>query len=59
MCKCMSVIAGCAFLFIAAWHRRVNSITKVVLSETVVNGHAPHEYGPGSLKNEMQVDAFR
>ena len=46
----VSVVAGCPFLFIEALH----SITKVVL-----NGLAPHEYGPGSLKNEIQVNAIR
>ena len=28
-------------------------------SSSVMNGPAPHEYGQGSLKNEIQVNAIR
>ena len=48
----VSVVAGCPFLFIEALH----SITKVVLSRMAL---PPHEYGPGSLENEIQVNAIR
>ena len=48
----VSVVAGCSFLFIEALH----SITKVVLSRMAP---PPHEYGPGSLEIEIQVNAIR
>ena len=52
----LSVVAGCPFLFIEALH----SITKVVMSfYGPRNGPAPHAYGPGSLKNETQVNAIK
>ena len=35
------------------------SIAQYHKSSSVVNGPAPHEYGPGSLKNEIQVNAIR
>ena len=35
------------------------SIAQYRKSSSVVNGPAPHEYGPGSLKNEIQVNAIR
>ena len=46
----VSVVAGCPFLFIEALYHK---------SSSVVNGPAPHEYGPGSLKNEIQVNVIR
>ena len=46
----VSVVARCPFLFIEAFS---------IKSSSVVNGPAPHEYGPGSLKNEIQVNAIR
>ena len=49
----VSVVAGCPFLFI------VLGIAQYHKSSSVVNGPAPHEYGPGSLKNEIQVNAIR
>ena len=43
----VSVVADCPFS--AQYHK----------SSSVVNGPAPHEYGPGSLENEIQVNAIR
>ena len=34
-------------------------ITQYHKSSSVVNSPAPHEYGLGSLKNEIQVNAIR
>ena len=53
----VSVVAGCPFLFIEAL-QSLHSITKVVLS-LMAPAPPPHEYGPGSLKNEIQVNAIR
>ena len=41
---------------VAAGHRNIAQYHK---SSSVANGPAPHEYGPGSLKNEIQVNAIR
>ena len=49
--KVSVVAAGC--LFIEAL------CTQYHKSSSVVNGPAPHEYGPGSLKNEIHVNAIR
>ena len=35
------------------------SIAQYHKSSSVMNGPAPHEYGPGSSKNEKQVNAIR
>ena len=35
------------------------SIAQYHKSSSVVNGSTPHEYGPGSSKNEIQVNAIR
>ena len=55
----LSVVAGCPFLFIEAsyfiaqYHKSSSDVNDPR------NGPAPNEYGPGSLKNEIQVNAIR
>ena len=54
MCKCK---VKCQKL--QAVHSLHRSIAQYHKSSYVVNGLAPHEYGPGSLENEIQVNAIR
>ena len=59
MCKCKV-----KFQYLQAVHPGLSiflhkSIAQYHKSSSVVNGPAPHEYGPGSLNNEIQVNAIR